>query len=383
MIDLFCVFTAGGLILWMKTYAENSYEEILNTFIKSVLIDEKRNLDFFKINGLIIRWKIINNQGLYFICAYREMYNLLYVDRLIDSTADFFVRRVIPTLKKEDDIYLSKPDFDTIFEDILKKWNEFVIEKKKEVAAHKFVAKKKPEEVAQESSKSLVEETKREEEQRSSSKVQLKEKKRHQQPKSTDSKKQSKKPTKENTVWNEIDTNIDEQKMSKYDHSQSKGEQSIEKLRKAATGDDEEDNIFDYDSLDEDTQSTGIFGRLTNAVKGIIGNKQITKEDLEPLMAGVIDSLMEKNVAKEVADSLCKSVSDGLIKTKTKSFTSVEKTLKEALKSTIQKILSPKREIDVLKEAINNKGRTEPYKIVFIGVNGLIFKKRWKVNKSS
>jgi len=85
-----------------------------------------------------------------------------------------------------------------------------------------------------------------------------------------------------------------------------------------------------------------------------------------------IDNLMEKNVAREIAENLCTSLQKNLLKTKTQSFTSIKATVKEALKENVYKILTPKQEFDLLKFALANKNRGEPYKIVFIGVNGYI-----------
>ena len=88
-------------------------------------------------------------------------------------------------------------------------------------------------------------------------------------------------------------------------------------------------------------------------------------------MDELINLLMEKNVAKEIAENLCESVKKGLLNTKTGSFTRISTTVKEALKESIAKILTPKEELDILRNALAAKKRGEPYKIVFIGVNGV------------
>jgi signal recognition particle receptor subunit alpha len=111
---------------------------------------------------------------------------------------------------------------------------------------------------------------------------------------------------------------------------------------------------------------------LTSKLKNFIGNKVLTQQDLDPIMKMFIDLLMEKNVAKEIAENLCASVSKSLLKTKTQSFTTISQTVKEALKETIAKILTPKQDFDLLKQALASRGRGEPFKAVFIGVNGYI-----------
>ena len=88
-------------------------------------------------------------------------------------------------------------------------------------------------------------------------------------------------------------------------------------------------------------------------------------------MDGLINLLMEKNVAREIAENLCESVKKGLLNTKTNSFTTISTTVKQALKESIVKILTPKEEFDILRNALAAKKRGEPYKIVFIGVNGV------------
>ena len=142
------------------------------------------------------------------------------------------------------------------------------------------------------------------------------------------------------------------------------------------------DEILQSDDENKNNSSGGLFSKLTSKLKNFIGNKVLTKEarerlllsirieDLDPIMKTFIDILMEKNVAKEIAENLCASVSKSLLKTKTQSFTTITSTVKEALKETISKILTPKQEFDILKQALASRKRGEPFKIVFIGVNG-------------
>lgn len=56
---------------------------------------------------------------------------------------------------------------------------------------------------------------------------------------------------------------------------------------------------------------------------------------------------------------------------KTESFTSVKTTVKNALIESITKLLTPKKNIDILKEAMSAKQKGQVYSIAFIGVNGV------------
>jgi signal recognition particle receptor subunit alpha len=64
---------------------------------------------------------------------------------------------------------------------------------------------------------------------------------------------------------------------------------------------------------------------------------------------------MEKNVAQNIAIALCNSVTQSLIAKKTESFTSIKQTVKTTLTESITKILTPKKNIDILKEAMASK----------------------------
>ena len=56
---------------------------------------------------------------------------------------------------------------------------------------------------------------------------------------------------------------------------------------------------------------------------------------------------------------------------KTASFTSIKTTVQQALVDAIQRLLTPKKNIDILKEAVTAKKKGQVYSIVFIGVNGV------------
>ena len=44
---------------------------------------------------------------------------------------------------------------------------------------------------------------------------------------------------------------------------------------------------------------------MTGALKNITGNKILVEEDIEPILKVFQHNLMEKNVAQEIAESLC------------------------------------------------------------------------------
>ena len=194
--------------------------------------------------------------------------------------------------------------------------------------------------------------------------------------KKDDKKKQN---AKENRVWDDPSQKIDKKVMLDLDNSKEKSasseiinSQAQQRFNEQVLGKVDNEVLIDTEILlEKENKPTGIFGKFTNALKKYIGNKVLTQEDLKPAMDQLINLLMEKNVAKEIAENLCESVKKGLLNTKTNSFTTIATTVKEALKDSIAKILTPKEELDILRNALAAKKRGEPYKIVFIGVNGV------------
>jgi signal recognition particle receptor subunit alpha len=124
-------------------------------------------------------------------------------------------------------------------------------------------------------------------------------------------------------------------------------------------------------SLDSENKQRGLFSKMSTAFSNFTGNKELTEDDIRPILKELSDGMVDKNVAKEVADELSMSVLKSLIGQKTQSFTSIENTVQEALMMAIQKLLTPKRNIDILKEALSAKQKGQVFSMVFIGVNGV------------
>jgi signal recognition particle receptor subunit alpha len=108
----------------------------------------------------------------------------------------------------------------------------------------------------------------------------------------------------------------------------------------------------------------GIFSRLT-------GNKVLFQDDLEPVLAKMRETLMKKNVAAEITDKLCQSVMVSLEGKKLGTFTTVTRTVNDALEEALARILTPKKPIDILQGVAKANEQGRPYSIVFVGVNGV------------
>ena len=399
MIDLFCIFTTGGLILWSKSFVSFDFSEILNDLIKTILMDEKKTQDFYipvKGNGIILRWKIFNKSGIIFVVAYQQSFNVLYTDKLLDIVMNDFIKDSLPSLNHENNIFFKLPDekeYTQKFITLLKGWENYckskVSNKKEEKTkeennlnlkgSNNFLSKSENNLTNPNSSfqsPSLVPGI------GGSQNFHLRRKKQdfnNSASKKNGNKKNNGKNKKESRVWNEM-AKVDKKSMEILDQSDKKEitdsskNKSQEYFNSQVFGEGGPEVLDDgdfYEMQENEHKPKGIFGKFTSALKNYIGNKVLTKEDLKPVMDELVNLLLEKNVAKEIAENLCESVKKSLLNTKTNSFTTIQTTVKDALKDSIAKILTPKEELDILRNALAAKKRGEPYKIVFIGVNGV------------
>ena len=372
MIDLFCIFTTGGLILFYKTFfTSKNYSTIINDLIKTILMDEKRNQDLYMPqngNGLILRWKILNEKGLIFVVAYQQTYGVLYSDVLLEKVLKDFKENQINKLKHSNNVYFNLPqnDYNNNFMNILKNWENFCNKK-----------------IENNENKQKIELSNTNNNNNNNNNINLggqnffKRKKNFNNNNNNNNKNDSKKKNKKtNRVWDDEENKVTAETISKYEHNNNNNNNTnnnIEKFKQQFLGDADPDNLNEtnFDEIDKTKKSNSIFSKLTNKLQNYIGNKILTEEDLKPVMDNLITLLMEKNVAKEIAENLCESVKKSLLNTKTNSFTTITTTVKNSLKESIAKILTPKEDLDLLRKALAAKKRGEPYKIVFIGINGV------------
>lgn len=86
---------------------------------------------------------------------------------------------------------------------------------------------------------------------------------------------------------------------------------------------------LDSVSLKEKGQApTGTFGSsLGSLFARLTGSKTLTEDDLKPVLEGMKQHLMKKNVAKEIAEKVCEGVGESLIDQKVGGFQSALPTL--------------------------------------------------------
>lgn len=114
----------------------------------------------------------------------------------------------------------------------------------------------------------------------------------------------------------------------------------------------------------EDEPKTGIWRYFDN----VTGQKEITRADLQTAQTQMKEHLTQKNVAAEVAEMICNSVTDNLIGKRTGTFRTIAQMVRDATETAVSRILMPKAGADLLEDI---KRTTRPYVMAFIGVNGV------------
>ncbi|CCE63236.1 hypothetical protein TPHA_0E01410 [Tetrapisispora phaffii CBS 4417] len=111
--------------------------------------------------------------------------------------------------------------------------------------------------------------------------------------------------------------------------------------------------------------------------KNVIGNKTITKDDLNIILEELKQQLISKNVAPEAADFLAQQVSRDLLGSKTSNWTSVQSAANDSLTKALTQILTPGISVDLLHEVqkktstLDADGKKQPYIFSVVGVNGV------------
>lgn len=166
--------------------------------------------------------------------------------------------------------------------------------------------------------------------------------------------------------------------------------------------------VADYNDREEEDDDDGILATLTAAklstktkpeeqpksgfssffsklsTSAGFASKTLTAEDLKPVLNAMREHLMNKNVARDIADQICDSVGQSLVGKKTSGFGDggVKAEVRRALEESLTRVLTSKTSTDILLDISRKRqssgagsgldGATrKPYVITFVGVNGV------------
>lgn len=144
--------------------------------------------------------------------------------------------------------------------------------------------------------------------------------------------------------------------------SEIKQEEKSEKKKKKSDTKEPEQK----DSLIEEPEPSE---KEKKGLLSFVRHKTISEKDVDDILFELEMSLLEGDVALEVAEEIINSVKEDLVGRKIKRKNDVSEFTKEALKNAISKILEvDSQNIDELIQLKQKQG--EPLKIMFVGING-------------
>ena len=135
----------------------------------------------------------------------------------------------------------------------------------------------------------------------------------------------------------------------------------LSREKKEVETDEESGEKIEEISKDTGEEKTGIFSFVTQ--------KTISEKDIEDILFELEMSLLESDVALEVAEKIINSVKEDLVGRKIRRRSDVVEFTKEALRKAVSEILGVETR-DLLEMAEKARKTGVPLKIMFVGING-------------
>ena len=426
MLDFFVIFSKSGIVLFATVNQTiNGWNGYINKLIKNVILEDR--METFSAESLALQYRLDNEFELVFVVGYQKMLTLSYVDKFLeqiqlafrDKYQDYDLRRLLLLNSGQTSTHsqLNNTSFDNYLNTLLlTNVIDFELEftkiyeicyklqtnqspnemrsyeqsskSKKTVASMIIQSSKETVQKKSESTDKSVDKTVKSNGQTSSQtdiakKLQQLAAKNSTSPKPKKVvKKEPVKKEKGKRVWRlegKTDQNLDFSK--KGDDSEVNGFNSSSVMKNTANAEDaanydsidmQPDLDFEVDEDEEEEEElttakpkNSFFGSI---LKTLNYNKALTLADLEPILNQLKDHLIAKNVAAEIATKLCESVATKLEGQQVNTWIGLKGFVRNALEDSILRILSPNRNINILRDV---RAKSSPYSIVFCGVNGV------------
>lgn len=434
MLDLFTIFSKGGIVLWCFQSTSQIFTPSVNALIRSVILQERTGNNSFEHNALTLKYKLDNEFELVFVVAYQKILQLSYVDKFLNDIHLEF-RDKYKTDLREGLYFQGFDDFSSRFRDVLnsaEQWGKHqaripkqmrtfeeslkskktvasMIERKNDEKENKKTGKNKKKgvgfvngdgittmknteppkiETQPSSNGELDEETLQQNRLRLAQRLAAGGK----SPKSRTEKK-SPKPSKEGKKPRVWDLGGNTKDLANLEYTKDKptdgmpGRDEIQPdtkiigsmaggIRDLEVESDSEDEMEYEEEVraqphKQGTVAAGKSKGVFSLLRGLVGSKNLTREDMQPVLEKLKDHLIAKNVATDIALKLCASVATKLEGKVLGTFDSVATTVKTTLTEALVQILSPERRVDILRDAMEAKKQARPYVMTFCGVNGV------------
>lgn len=400
MIDLISVFSTGGIVLWQKIYQGSVPENVVNSLVREVFIENraKKDRDIFHKDNYTVKYLVSNDYGLVFVVAYQSIIHLSYSDEFLSNFNTIFLALLGEQIKIN--IQQGAPideglDFlrlTTMIDVRLEEFEKSASSKGVYDEQQRSKTLEKDEATEEVGSATAVEaqETKPDAHRRVRRSGRNKGKNSPVDSGAEDSKKKSKKKMRR---WGDDGAAEDDDGDAVLDYSGAKGDDDSS----YAAADDMVGDIDRWGQSNKkgefllndlstemkdilNNSSTGNKGKGSSGsensafgfLRNFVGGKTLSQEDLQKALAAMREHLLKKNVANEVADHLCSTVDKSLVGSKTQSWTTVEATVKSSMTEALRRILTPNTSLDLLHEVeASHKRGGRPYVISVVGVNGV------------
>jgi fused signal recognition particle receptor len=125
--------------------------------------------------------------------------------------------------------------------------------------------------------------------------------------------------------------------------------------------------------LKEKGNNSSMFEKLKSGFKGLVNKVTTTElktESLSPILSDFKMSLAENDVAFPVADKICDELEKRLVGVQVKRLEDRKKIVEDNLKQVLLDVMLTNCRIDLLKLADAKRKKTEPFVMMFVGING-------------
>lgn len=419
MLDLFTIFSKGGIVLWCfqsTSQISQFFIPSVNSLIKTVILQERTSSNNnYEQDSLSLKYRLDNEFDLVFVIAFQKILQLSYVDKFLDDIQLEFRDKYKNDLARKN--YFMEFEFSKNFKEVLKSAEEWgraqacipkqmrtfneSTKSKKTVAS---MIERKGDDKENKKNLKMIETQKNDKEVNHNS-VSFNEEdlitqnrlKMAQKMGAINSNKLKKnkekvpkpspKATKQPRTWplggaakdissldytkdkpnNNADSPIEIETNNEIVGQMVGGIKDIE----IDSDSDEEESDEKFETAAERKRKNDNKKSVFSMFKGLVGRKNLTAADMDPVLEKLKEHLVAKNVAIEIATKLCDSVSSKLEGKVLGSFESVASTVKTTMIESLVQILSPKRRIDILRDAMMAKKNDKPYVMAFCGVNGV------------
>ncbi|XP_004714222.1 signal recognition particle receptor subunit alpha [Echinops telfairi] len=429
MLDFFTIFSKGGLVLWCFQGVSDSCTGPVNALIRSVLLQERGGNNSFTHEALTLKYKLDNQFELVFVVGFQKILTLTYVDKLIDDVHRLFRDKYRTEIQQQSALSLLNGTFD-FQNDFLRLLRD--AEESSKFRAPTTMKKFEDSEKAKKPAKSLIENRveKQKEKAKNSKKRGGKKEGSDSNTLATNKAVSAEKSGLPVGAENGVELSKEELVRRKREEFMQKHAKGIEKSSKSLKSDapkekgkkaprvwplggSANEEVLDYSTPttngtpevaltedinlirgtgpggqlqdldcssddDEASQTTtkpsttkGTLGGMFGMLKGLVGSKSLSREDMESVLEKMRDHLIAKNVAADIAVQLCESVANKLEGKVMGTFSTVTSTVKQALQESLVQILQPQRRVDMLRDIMDAQRRHRPYVVTFCGVNGV------------